>query len=77
VIVIFVASGLFILSKREAGEAVRQYGHNVDSGVIAYLVSMLFLLPASIAFAILQSAALAWFLLPPLWEVFEMVAHRF
>jgi hypothetical protein len=89
-ILVLAAAGLFVQSNREAEEAVRRYGHNVDSGAISYLVSTFFLMPSALAFGLtaiamlrgwkirwgVQIAALAWFVLPLLWEVIEMVVHR-
>jgi len=74
-----VALGLcFYSGRRAADEAVRTYGHNVDSGAYIILAGVIFFAPAALFFTIagtawwsqwrlrwlFQAAAIAWMLLP-------------
>jgi hypothetical protein len=70
--------GCFFSGNRAADEAIRTYGHNVDSGAYIILFGVIFFLPASLLLTIagtafwrhwrgrlvLQVIAVAWLLLP-------------
>jgi nitrate reductase gamma subunit len=49
----------FVIAHRAAAEAVRTYGHNVDSGTYVVVAAVLFVGPAAILFPL--AAAGFWF----------------
>lgn len=68
----------FHAGHKAAGEAVRTYGHNVDSGALIILLGIVYLVPASILLALAGAAfwkswrikwfveviAVAWLVIP-------------
>jgi hypothetical protein len=82
---VFGVAACDYLGNRAAEEAVRTYGHNVDSGAYIELFGALFFVPAVLLFAIagaafwrswrvrwiLQAGAAAWLALP----VIDFVWH--
>jgi hypothetical protein len=73
----------YYVAHRAAEEAVRRYGHNVDSGALVALVGWFFFLPAALLSALaaiafwrgwwlrwlIEAAALAWCFLPVIFLV--------
>ena len=60
------AGWLIYISNEAAAEAVRRYGHNVDSGALTYTVAILYFAPNALLFGIAaitmaRSWPLRWF----------------
>ena len=55
---VFVALGgwLFFASSSAAAAAIRDYGHNVDSGAIESMVSGIYCAPVAVAFGVAAAA---------------------
>ena len=87
--VLFAAAAAWFMwsSYREAEEAVRLYGRNVDSGAFSFAFAAVYLVPGAVVFALaslwasrqwrlraaVQWAALLWLGIPLLWVVYEAV----
>ena len=52
---------LIYLANQAAADAIRRYGHNVDSGALAYFVAIVYLAPVAVLFAFASCALfLGW-----------------
>lgn len=87
--VLFAAAAVWFVwsSYREAEEAVRLYGRNVDSGVMSFAFTVVYLVPGAMAFALaslwthrqwqfragVQNVALLWLVIPMLWVAYDVM----